>query len=73
MSSHIEEPPDHAAACASLVAEVTVLTARLRMLQKDLASVDARIGAVSGALRRLRHDEAPQGPGNGDEHPVAPG
>ncbi|WP_328884961.1 hypothetical protein [Streptomyces sp. NBC_00316] len=45
---------DAAAASVSLATEAALLEARLRALHEALDTVDARIKAVSDALRRLR-------------------
>ncbi|WP_371101711.1 hypothetical protein [Streptomyces sp. PU_AKi4] len=55
------EEPDPVAAAATLAAEAAVLEARLRVLRETLGAVDARIEAVSDALRRLRRTESPLG------------
>jgi hypothetical protein len=72
MASHFDEHADPVAASASLLAEATVLAARVRMLHEDLAAVDARIGAVSDALRRLQRDAARPGPTDSDDRHEAP-
>jgi hypothetical protein len=46
--------PDHAAISATLAAEAALLEAHERLLREALDTVDARIGAVSAALRQLR-------------------
>jgi hypothetical protein len=62
-----------------LAAEAAVLEARLGALREALVSVDARIEAISGALRRMRgsaeaaagsHDAFP--PGAGRSLPCSP-
>lgn len=53
-----QEPDQHSdptAASVSLAAEATLLECHLRLLQEEIDTVDARIKAVSDALRRLRH------------------
>lgn len=55
------EEPDPVAAGVTLAAEAAVLEARLRVLREALGAVDARIEAVSDALRRLRRTESPLG------------
>ncbi|MBY8876089.1 hypothetical protein [Actinacidiphila acidipaludis] len=67
MCGHHDKHTDALAACVALAAEAAVLSARCRMLQEDLASVDARIRAVSESLRRLRHDGAESGPEADDD------
>lgn len=52
-----QEPDQHSdptAASVSLAAEATLLECRLRLLQEEIDTVDARIKAVSDALRLLR-------------------
>ncbi|SEN89216.1 hypothetical protein [Actinacidiphila rubida] len=66
MCSPFDKRVNALAAYASLAAEAGVLAARWRTLQADLASVDARITAVSEALRRLHHDGAESGHSEGD-------
>ncbi|MFC8420387.1 hypothetical protein ACFUN7_05755 [Streptomyces sp. NPDC057236] len=55
------EEPDPVAAGVTLAAEAAVLEARLCVLREALGAVDARIEAVSDALRRLRRTESPLG------------
>jgi len=69
MCGQSEKHREALAACVSLAAEAAVLAARCRMLQEDLATVDARIRAVSDLLLRLHHDEAEPGTGDDDGLP----
>lgn len=54
MSRDADHHSDPAALGVWLATEATLLEARLRMLQEELATVDSRIEAVSETLRRLR-------------------
>lgn len=58
---------DPAAATASLAAEAALLEGRLRLLREAIDTVDARIDAVSEALRHLHHSVAR--PADGQKHP----
>ncbi|GGS99605.1 hypothetical protein [Streptomyces chromofuscus] len=49
---------DPAAAVASLAAEAALLEGRLSLLREAIDTVDARIDAVSKALRQLQHSVA---------------
>ncbi|MEU2432103.1 hypothetical protein ABZ611_21790 [Streptomyces sp. NPDC007861] len=54
MTRDAEQHFDPAAASVSLVAEAARLEARVRTLLEAIDTVDARIAAVSDALRLLR-------------------
>lgn len=70
MCGRSDQHADAVAACVSLAAEAAVLAARCRMLQEDLAAVDARIRAVSDALHRLHRAGAdPRSPDGDDRLP----
>lgn len=56
------------AASVSLAAEAALLEARLRMLREELDTVDARIQAVSEALRQLRRPAASAEPDSSEAH-----
>ncbi|WP_328891000.1 hypothetical protein [Streptomyces sp. NBC_00316] len=56
------------AAGVSLAAEAALLEARLRMLREELDTVDARIEAVSDALRQLRRSAASAEPDKSEDH-----
>lgn len=49
-----DQHSDPAAVSVFLAAEAALLEARMRALHEALVTVDARIEAVSGALRRMR-------------------
>ncbi|WP_437090582.1 hypothetical protein [Streptomyces sp. enrichment culture] len=67
MSRDPDRHVDPAAACVSLAAEAALLEARLRMLHEALDVVDARITAVSDALRQLRRSAAVRATDPGDD------
>ncbi|WP_406440325.1 hypothetical protein OHB14_15925 [Streptomyces sp. NBC_01613] len=50
-----DEHSDPFAAGVSLAAEAALLEARLRLLQEEIGTVDARIEAVSDALHNMSH------------------
>ncbi|MFF4353565.1 hypothetical protein [Streptomyces sp. NPDC001530] len=60
---------DPAASSVSLAAEAALLEARVRLLQEEIDTVDARIKAVSDALRLLRRTSSasPQAADNADQ------
>lgn len=68
---------DHAAIGATLAAEAALLEAHERVLREAIDAVDARIEAVSAALRHLRRSAAfaeaqkRADPGDGLRHSVA--
>ncbi|RPK32205.1 hypothetical protein [Streptomyces sp. ADI93-02] len=61
MTLHEDPHPDLAAASVSLAAEAALLEGRLTMLHETLASVDARINALTDTLRQIRAS-SPQNP-----------
>ncbi|MFE0453675.1 hypothetical protein ACFW2D_20725 [Streptomyces sp. NPDC058914] len=72
MPSEPDKRPDPAAASVSLAAEAAVLESRLRLLQEAIDTVDARIEAVSDALRLLRHASAASSRAPGGEEACRP-
>lgn len=54
MPRHPDRHSDPAAASVSLAAEAALLEGRLSMLREAIDTVDARIEAISDALRQLR-------------------
>ncbi|MCX4461913.1 hypothetical protein OG585_01925 [Streptomyces sp. NBC_01340] len=65
---------DPVAASVSLATEAALLEARLRMLQEEIDTVDARIEAVSESLRLLgRAPSASAEAGDSVDHDGSPG
>jgi hypothetical protein len=63
MPRSTDRQTDPTAVSASLAAEAALLEGRLILLREAIDTVDARIDAVSEALRRLQHSVA--GPADG--------
>lgn len=69
-----DQPSDPAVAAMSLATEAALLEARLRMLQDEIDTVDARIAAVSDALRLLRRAPSATAQGtDSEDHRTSPG
>ncbi|QIY60388.1 MULTISPECIES: hypothetical protein [unclassified Streptomyces] len=63
MPRSTDRQTDPTAVSASLAAEAALLEGRLSLLREAIDTVDARIDAVSEALRQLQHSVA--GPADG--------